>query len=117
MKDEEVWAWPLPQALPGEAEEAGVFADGGEGGGGEAFELDAEHVDDVDGGEDGVEVVGDADIVAARAGEGADVAGDQGGGADEGDLGAEFGEAVDIGAGDAGVGDVADDGDVDVFEE
>ncbi len=50
------------KAFFGEAEEAGIFANTGKGGGGEAFKLNAKHVDDVDVGEHGVEIVGEMEI-------------------------------------------------------
>ena len=114
MEDEQ-YGSGLGEAFAGEADEAGVFADAGEGGTGEAFELDAEHVDDVDLVEDGVEIVRDGDVVIAT--HFFDVAGDEGAGADEGDFGPELAQAVDVGTSDAGVGDVADDGDVEAAEE
>src|SRR5690606_33645734 len=61
-------------------------------------------------GERGVEVVGDL------AGPGPDADRQQGGRGDEGDLGAEGVQQVDVGAGDPAVQDVADQGDAASFE-
>jgi hypothetical protein len=72
--------------------------------------LDAQEVDDVGVGDGFGDVVGDA---AAHLFEDF---WDEGGGAAEGDFGAEFGEGPDVGAGDAAVEDVAEDGDVEAFD-
>lgn len=88
-----------------ETEDAGVFADGGEMSGGLALVLDTEEHDGVGVFEGGLEVVADADPHRAEA------FGDKGTGTGEGDFGAEFLEADDIGTRDATEEDVAKDGD------
>src|SRR6185369_4595273 len=89
-----------------EAEHAGVFADGREMADALALVLDAEEHDDVGVGEGGAEVVRDLDahrLEPVR---------HEGGGAHDGDVGAELGEGVDVGAGDAAEKDVAEDNDL-----
>lgn len=87
-----------------ESEQSGIFFDGGEDVGGDSFPLDPEHVDDIDVGEDVVEVVADFDAQVSHA------FGQEGGGSDEDDFGAEFGESPDIASCDPTMGDVSDDG-------
>ncbi|MFM1944055.1 MAG: hypothetical protein RI897_3037, partial [Verrucomicrobiota bacterium] len=93
-----------------QAEQAGVFADAGEHGFALAFVLDAEEVDDI-GAFDCV-----VDVVADAAAEAFEESGDQSAGACESDFGTEFGEAPDIGAGDAAVEDIAEDGDLEALD-
>ena len=105
MHDEGVGLEPRG-ALLGEAEEGGVFAEAGEVFLALALVLDAQEVDDVDLGQDGVDVVRDADAQLLE------LARDERAGADERDARAELEQRPDVRAGDAAEEDVADDGDV-----
>lgn len=89
-----------------ETKDAGVFADGGEMGRGLALVLNAEEHDRVGVFEGGLQVVANADPHGAKA------FGDEGAGSGDGDFGAEFLEANDIGARHAAKEDVAEDGDL-----
>ena len=97
-------------AVAVEAVAAGVLALGREEGGVHALALHAQHHHRVGLGQHAVEVVRDL----ARPGLDADR--HQGGRGDEGDLGAEGVQQVDVGAGDPAVQDVADDGDAPAVE-
>ena len=105
MHDEHVFLAAL-EAVVRQAEEPRELADGGKLAGLDALELHTEHVQDVHLADDRVQVVyhlGAQRLEAAR---------QERRRADEDDLGAQLGQAPQIGAGDAAVGDVADDGDL-----
>ena len=88
----------------GEPVGGGVLAQGREQGFDHSFVLQAEEVDDIQLGQDGVEVVGHLDRPAHQGRR------EQGGRGDQGHLGAQAGEGQHVGAGHPAVPDVADDG-------
>ena len=103
-EDEDVF-FGAADAVGVHGEQVGVLGDAGEEGAALALELDAEEVHAVGVFDRFVEVVRDLDAELF------DVRGDEGGGSADADFGAEFGQSPDVGAGDAAVQDVADEGD------
>ncbi len=91
--------------VPGEAEEAGIFAHGGQERLALPFQLDAEHHDHVGVFHRVPHPVADRDVAQPL-----DAGRDERGWSGEKDPGAHLGQAVDVGAGHPAVGDVADDG-------